>query len=505
MFVSGVAMLKLSKFKHVLMIMLLATVAFMPCKDLVVQASSFIQSVTISAEEGGSVESGSTGSSGESGSTGSNEESGGTATEEEQDTEIIFSGFPINTNTITDDYLYDALLELYKSVNTSYKGSTLYSDMFNNEHFTEINLDNKNISSLEGMQKLDLGFLESFSVALNDLTEFDAKVLKNVNVDKFKTLSLASNGLKTLIISENSKLTGLENLDVSNNSITALNLNSIEAKLPDTEFTLNVAGNPIKNMSDIVLPNKRIGHVNINIINTNIYEISDEYFTDKYTLKIGVQGFKSDDEKFYVDTLNNVKIYKINQPNLRVDVYKIDGDRDVLVASVKDSDIAENYKKLELGVGQYEYYYMLDNENVEAYDKYDSQRAYLDSGRFYVIPQTVSYVYVYKGEEYEELRKVTGEVTVKLFSAEDATIMYQVNGGEWVEGNIVECNHGGTYSIKAKVIIDGVESEVQNIWVRTSLNLYVPDALMLALILLLVLALFLVVLPIISRKYFKRD
>ena len=83
--------------------------------------------------------------------------------------------------------------------------------------------------------------------------------------------------------------------------------------------------------------------------------------------------------------------------------------------------------------------------------------------------------------------------------------MYQVNGGEWVEGNIVECNHGGTYSIKAKVIIDGVESEVQNIWVRTSLNLYVPDALMLALILLLVLALFLVVLPIISRKYFKRD
>ena len=102
--------------------------------------------------------------------------------------------------------------------------------------------------------------------------------------------------------------------------------------------------------------------------------------------------------------------------------------------------------------------------------------------------------------------KVTGKVTVKLSSNDaGAKIFYQVNNGEWIEGNVIECGDGGNYSIKVKAVVDGVESIEQNIWVRTSLNLYIPDALMLALVLLLALVLFFVVLPIVSKKYFKKD
>ena len=56
-----------------------------------------------------------------------------------------------------------------------------------------------------------------------------------------------------------------------------------------------------------------------------------------------------------------------------------------------------------------------------------------------------------------------------------------------------------------KTVVNGVESKEDSIWVRTSLNLYIPDALMFVLILLLALVLFVVVLPIISKKYFKKD
>ena len=496
------------------MLLIVAMAIFMPCSNLIVQASAYIQPITLTTtedggsgvESGGTAESGNAGSSGESGSTA---ESGGSATEDEVPP-TTFDGFAISTSIITDSYLYDALLDIYKSVDTTYKGSTIYSDMFNSEEFTEINLDNKNISSLEGLNKLDLDYLETFSANLNNISSFDENVFVNTNVDVFKNLSLASNQISTFEINgitgqEGAGLTGLQNINLSSNKLSYLDLSKIEASVQDTEFTLNVAGNNFTSMSSIVLPTKRIGHVNINIINNQITEISEDYFTDKYTLNIGIQGFKLVENKYCVDTLTNVVIYKVNIPNIRVDIYKIDGESDELVASVRDADITSNFLRLALGVGEYECEYMLDSENESAYSKYDSDRTYLGAKRFSVIPQKASYVYIFKDEEYKELNKVTGEVTVKLSSTEDAIIMYQVNGGEWVEGDTIVCDQGGTYSIKAKVVIDGVESEVENIWVRTSLNLYIPDGLMLVLILLLVLALFLVVLPIISRKYFKRD
>lgn len=204
-----------------------------------------------------------------------------------------------------------------------------------------------------------------------------------------------------------------------------------------------------------------------------------------------------------------MSIYKTNNPNLSVRVYRIDGDEDVVVASVSDGDFqeTEKLKTFNLTVGEYRYEYVWSEEGTEtpAEDKYDTQRVYLSSAKFNVLPQKPNYVYVYKDKEYTSLNKVTGAVTVKVSCEEGAVIMYQVNNGEWKEGNIVECNKGGTYSIKVKAIIDGVESEVVGVWVRTSLNLYIPDGLMLVLVLLIALVLFLVVLPIISKKYFKKD
>ena len=98
---------------------------------------------------------------------------------------------------------------------------------------------------------------------------------------------------------------------------------------------------------------------------------------------------------------------------------------------------------------------------------------------------------------------MTGEVKVLLSCEEGAEIYYKVGGSDWTKGNEIMCDKGGNYSITAKVVKDGYESEETNVLIMTSLNTVVPDILMLILVLLFTLTLFIVVVPIVSKKWFK--
>jgi len=410
----------------------------------------------------------------------------------------VFEGFQVSDSVMTDRYLYSALLALYRRVDSSYTGSVIYSDMFKN--FETINLDDKNITSLAGFEKLELDNLISFSANSNEISEFDKSFLRYIDEDKFTSLSLAGNELYEIDLSDFENLTYV---DLSSNQLDYINFGAIEGKTLGTRVNFNVANNELDSISDIVLPSKRIGHIELNIFNNNITDLTESYFTDFYTMHIGIQGFATDTVA-KVDTANNLKIYPFNIDGLSVKIYKTDGAADELVATITDADITENYLKMNLAVGEYEYVYYLNNEKIDP--RYDYKKMYFVSNEVNVIPQKAKYLFTFKGKNYEEIGKVTGKVSVTLSSVEEgATIHYQVNGGEWIEGTVVECDKGGSYSIKVKTIINGVESDIENIWVRTSLNLYVSDWLMLILLLFLSLVLFLVVIPIISKKYFKRD
>ena len=416
-----------------------------------------------------------------------------------------FEGFAITTSVMIDEYLYSGLLDLYSKYFESisgepYTGTTIYSDMFKN--FTSINLDKKNISNLQGLDKLDFDCLESFSANSNVITEFDASLFVNTEDGVFTSLSLADNQLTKINLSG---LISLSNVDLSSNQLSELDFAGVEGKVVGSTFTLNLANNAFKSFNDIKLPTKRIGHYNINIINNNITNIPDAYFTDEYSLNIGVQGFNVTDTTPTTDTAKNLVVYKTNVEGLSIDVYKVDGEVDEFIATITDADIVDgNFVRLNLKVGQYRFVYQLNGE--DAYSKDYTNKLYLKYSEFSVVPQNLKCIFVHKNKEYTELGKVTGKVTVKLSSYDDgAKIFYQVNGGEWVEGNEILCGDGGNYSIKVKAVVDGVESLDQTVWVRTSLNLYIPDALMFVLVLLLALVLFLVVLPIVSKKYFKKD
>lgn len=511
------------KMKYILTILMLAIAIVLPCQKLLVVASE-MQPIKISTTDGGEsggsgTQDGTSGGSetqeGSSGGSATGGESGGSATEEElpPPPDELLSGTGITSSMVTDSGLFASLLDLFKGEYPGYTGDTLSSKMFT--EFTHIELDNKNvITSLEGLQYFDFFNLESFTANLNSISSFSEKYFENTDKQKFKTLSLAGNEISSFAItkptgSRSYDLTGLTNINLSSNNLTSIDVGNIDPRLPNTTFTLNVANNNINSMSDIVLPRSmRVNKVNLNIINNGISDIGEEYFTTKYKLNIGLQGFSTVNDKNSTDTKMNVKIYKSNISGLSLQIYKVDEDFSEDPDYVfSDSDITEgHYLQLNLPIGEYEYYYALNGEKLlNSNRKYDIDKLYLKNGEFSVLPQKVTYLLNYKGEDYTELGKVTGEVLVKLSCEEGAIILYSVNGGKWVEGNEINCNQGGSYSISVKCIKDGLESETEGIWVRTSLNLYVSDGLMLALVLMIAIVLFFVVIPIISKKYFKRD
>ena len=92
-----------------------------------------------------------------------------------------------------------------------------------------------------------------------------------------------------------------------------------------------------------------------------------------------------------------------------------------------------------------------------------------------------------------------------LSCEEGGEIYYKIGNGEWIQGNEIMCDRGGDYSITTKVVIDNISSEEKSILIKTSLNLIIPDILMLILILLFALTLFLVVVPLVSKKWFRKS
>lgn len=427
----------------------------------------------------------------------------------EESSSLFEGGYAIEKNEMEDENLYVALLNLFKIDNPSYTSSYIYSNMFKN--YTSLNLDKirSGLVSLQGLELLELDNLVSFSANLNKLTKFDPVYFQHTKPENFRSLSLAGNQFTSIDLSE---LKGLYDINLSSNQLTQIDLSHIEGEDGgNTKIKINLAGNLISSMDKIKLPgSNRISNIELNLISNNIITIEDKYFSEGFSLKLGIQGCSTSEEIAKLDSKTNLKIYKSYINNLSVKVYKIDGTSDVLVAHIKDSEIADKFVSLNLGVGKYRYdYYIGEGESIEkAYDANNIDRKYLTSHKFNIIPQPVKIVYSFKNKDYEnysDLGKVTGIVTIKLSTPEDAEIRYQVNGGNWITGDTISCNKGGNYNIKVKAVIGDYESEVQDVWVKTSLNLYIPDILMLILVLLLALTLFLVVLPIISKKYFKKD
>ena len=396
---------------------------------------------------------------------------------------------------IKDEKLYSVLVdELEKK---GYKGSSIYANSF--VDFTELDLSKKGIVSLEGLGNLNFKGLISLNLAENNIENVTAEMLSTM--PNIQILNLSGNKLNSIDLSQ---IQTLKNINLMANQLKELNVGNLRVDNVD----INLSGNVFTNMSDITMPS-RINKIKINVLSNNIVEIDESYFDwDKLTLNVGIQGFKNE-KIISVPKAQKLKIYKTNIDNCEIKIYKKNGLNNDIVETFSDNLIEGDYKELSLGVGEYTYDYLIDGEVVYKPndEKFNIPNSIYKGYSFIVIPNAPSYLLEYKGKTYESLNKVTGAVKV-LLSADEGEVMYSVNGGAWNKGLEVMCDDGGNYSVKAKVVVsdgdDIYESEITEVFVKTSLNSMISDGLMLALVLLLTLTLFLVIVPIVSKKYFKR-
>jgi len=417
---------------------------------------------------------------------------------EEEDSNIEYGGFQVGTNLITDEYLYTALLRLAKNLD-GYTGSTLYSEMFLDVE--EIVIEKKNVSSLSGLEYLELPNLKRLKLKKNAIASIDSEIFEAM--PNLQELDLSDNKIETIDLTE---CTNLTSLNLKNNKISEIDLENVSSE----SLEIDLSNNNFSEMAKIVLPISTCDNINLNILSNNIIDITDEYFdVEGLTIKAGIQGLKSsvnsetkEEQIINLTTKYELKVYKIGFPNYAINIYKADGDKS-LVKTIADSEIDGDYIKLELGVGNYKYVYVVDG--VEINPKLNTEYSNLGTYQFVIRPAAANYLFEYNGKTYEEIGKITGKVKVLLSCEDGGTIFYSLNGNDWVQGNEVMCDKGGAYNISVKVEKDGLESSVRTIHFQTSLNTIIPDGLMLVLVLLLAVTIFVVIVPLVSKKFFNKD
>lgn len=413
----------------------------------------------------------------------------------------LTSGYELsNGSDISDSHLYSALLSIARdyikdNCGMTYSGSSIYNTMF--IYVENIDIPEKfDVQSLVGLEKIRLYALKNLRVAGHKLTDVKSNIFDYMPV--LESLDLANNSITSVQLAALDKLS---KINLSSNQLKQLDA----SMLPALNLEINLGNNKITEMKNIQLPT-RFSTIKLNVMSNNITDLTDEYFSiPGMTINVGVQGIVNEDKVTNFTTSNHIKVYKFNMTGLSANIFKVETkpiNKDILVKTIKDEDIEGNILDIDLAVGSYFVEYAINGTRVDTTK--DNNLAYLKTYRFNVIPTECKFKFEYKGKTYETFdNKVTGKVKVYISCEDGGEIMYKVNWGEWQSGNEVMCDKGGNYSVTAKVIIDGVESEEKTVIVSTSLNVLIPDVLMLILVLLFTLTLFLIVVPIVSKKWFK--
>lgn len=404
-----------------------------------------------------------------------------------------------NTSDITDKNLYSALLQIAKQyIKDTYYGyiysdSTLWTTMLKNVE--NVTIENMDIEDLSGIEKIRFDNLKSLTITGNKFATVPSTFFDRMG--NLEQLNLSNNNISSI---EFPSHMALNKINLSSNKLSKVNF----SQLKNLNLDINVANNRFTSITDIGF-STRLNHLNLNIINNNITDITDEYLDNsKINLSVGLQGLVPVKDNTTITTSEKLRFYKFNNPDIYIKFYKVGIISDTYTGvSCMDSSITDgDYIEFGFEVGEYyaEYY-----DNIgQIYESGDSEKGIYKTYHFNVIPGDVVFKYEFKGKTYDTFdKKVTGKVKVYLSCEDGGEIYYKLGNSEWTKGTEINCDKGGDYSIVAKVVKDGVESNEKTVLVRTSLNVIIPDIVMLILILLFTLTLFLLVVPYVSKKWFR--
>ncbi|MBE5757851.1 MAG: leucine-rich repeat domain-containing protein [Clostridiales bacterium] len=402
--------------------------------------------------------------------------------------EVVDKNFPVEVEDC-DERLYGVLSQMINK-------KTLYIKDFIDVE--ELNLGEKTnkLTTLSGLDNFRFDNLKTLNIEGNEIVSVSAEQLSSM--PNLETINLSGNAIESVDLSGLNKL---QNVILFSNKLKSINLSHVTS----SEITINIANNDFTSMNDISLP-LNATTINLNILNNNITDIGEDYLnSSKLKITGGIQGIKSDSE-VKLSQSAGLTVYPIQDENISIKIFNNSGE---VVKEISGSETITE----KLPIGKYHYDYYLNGEKLYDDENLNHKNGYTEvvykGYTFVIIPNAPSYEFVHKGKTSTTLNKVTGVVTVNLSANDEGVdVYYKVGSDDWQKGSQIVCDKGGNYSIQAKTVIeiDGVkyESEIVPIYVKTSLNLYIPDFLMLIIVLLIMLTLLGVIFPIINKKFFKK-
>lgn len=417
-------------------------------------------------------------------------------------------------NGVDDIYLYQYLLKAYNDyyglTGTDNEAKQIYVEMFS--EMTELDLSNANglIKKLTGLNVLNLENIKVLNLGHNQISEISQEDIKNLR--SLEELYLYDNNLTELTLP--TSLINLKKLNLNNNYISSIDISFMnvgEVYLSFNKFT------SIKNIS---LP--RIIYntdLYVELFNNNILDADNNYLAGietggKIKFELGLQGYglnykinDANDDKVtpVFSKSSKLKFYNTTKyENLKVVITELYAENPNVVEIKNATNSITEYS---LGIGEYKLEFL---DSVSEQTMYDESDPYLCAFKqhdgFKVVPTAPIVKFVVKGKEVDERDKFTGVGTLKATNVdEEGELYYSFNNTDWFKGGEVKLDNGGQYSVSFKVVVGTLgevgsfESEVVTKHVSQSINPYVPDILMLVIIIAIILLFCFVAVPLIAK------
>lgn len=399
-----------------------------------------------------------------------------------------------STSTIADDNLYDALLNIYKSNNADYIGTSLYTEMFNNSTYTNINLTDKDISSISGLDKLKLNYTTSIDLSFNNITSISYQDLASCT--NLINLDVSNNNLSTFVINPMLIESTIKNLKLNNNNLTSIDLRTFKSGT----INIDLANNYFTTFDNISFPSTTLLTMfNLNIKNNNIQDFDNNLLVnDKYSILIGVQGVHNKQNEFLqLNENDKITIYKTADENLKI-VIK-DAISSNTIQTINNSEISA-YTLLNLTPGKYilEFYI---NDIIAYLSSSPSINTEYIPQYFEISPNAPTITFIYRGTEYSSVDfKYLGSITIKCEEENDYQTYYSVDNKNWnLLNSSAEIKTTGTYNLYLKRVYGTYESQVITYVLTSNLNPYIPDVVMIIIIIGLLLVLAFVIAPILKK------
>ena len=365
------------------------------------------------------------------------------------DSEVIYN----NIDGIADENLYHALIwnnhNKYIS-NPSERATYLTQDIFSDTE--ELDLSYCDIETLLGLDLLDLSNLKRLYLGNNKLTllslnEDVLNVIKNVEI-----LDLSYNNFSYFDLSY---FTNATSIDLSYNSISEVVMLDLKQNT-----SVNLMANNISSVEDIEIDNTK--HYNINLSYNKISQVTAEL--ENCDVDYYFQNTLNEE----LNTSNTIKVLSgYSMPNFNIKVF------DASTSEVVETIYKDEEKQLDVGNYVLKFY----NDNNLLYNTDDVKTFAYNNINIQVKPQR-PIIKFYVNDEEVDGGPFESDVTLRFFSNDNTTILYSINGKDFIEGNSITLKEERTNFIIVKCVKNNIESGNYNVYVTIKKPLPIPTSLL---------------------------